>query len=558
MAEAAHCDVVVVGTGAGGGILAYELAKAGLNVVSLEQGGRLADDHFKRVDPPGGALDFGIRANTVWPAEPHDSLFVHPLFEKGKDGSTGWPDNGFHHYQILAVNGLQNLWNGVSVRFSARDFAHWPFPYEEMAPHYEAVERRIIVCGTPEGIDDLPDGIYVPPKPLRPADHMIVDAVDAMGEPFSRAIPNRKAIDTRADSPHACVSTGICTSGCPTGAVYKFTARLLPEIEHLPNYELRSGAKVVRLLREAGTRRVMGVEYRDMASGEARVIEAGALVLAAGAIESPRILFNSADEAAPEGMGNAAGQLGLRLQDNPKAVLSTSLWRLWGQERDFDIGYGDLLILMSRGTLPDGEEFPFIGHAIHGVPDVPHYLTGMKRFPHFMKARLARFMFHSYVTLGLFCAGDPTPANRVRPGATSDRFGVRHVAVDFAATAKAEAMMDAMNDWGRSVLRHAGATLIYPSRDNTGTGIHYAGTTGASSDPAKGVVDANLRCHDLDNVYVCDGGVVPVLPDKHLTLTIMALAHRLAAHLVERAQAGGSEARRFTAPQGTLATAAGQ
>ncbi len=223
MAEAAHCNVIVVGTGAGGGILAYELAKAGLTVVSLEQGGQLSDDHFKTIDPPNTALDYGIRSNTVWPPEPHDSLFVHPLFEKGQDGSTGWPDNGFNHYQILAVNGLQNLWNGVSVRFSAKDFDHWPFAYEELQPHYDAVEKRIIVCGTVENIPELPDGIYVEPKPLRPPDHMIIDAVDGLHEPFSRAIPNRKAIDTRPDSPHACVSTGICTSGCPTGSVYKFT-----------------------------------------------------------------------------------------------------------------------------------------------------------------------------------------------------------------------------------------------------------------------------------------------------------------------------------------------
>ncbi|MFG1280511.1 GMC family oxidoreductase [Xanthobacter autotrophicus] len=538
MAEAAHCDVIVVGTGAGGGILAYELAKAGLNVVSLEQGGQLADDHFKRVDPPGTALDFGIRSNTVWPAEPHDSLFVHPLFEKGEDGSTGWPEGGFRHYQIIQVNGLQNLWNGVSVRFSEKDFADWPFRYAELAPHYDAVERRIVVCGTTEDIPELPDGIYVPPKPLRPADQMIVDAVNGLEEPHSRAIPNRKAIDTRPDSPNACASTGICTSGCPTGAVYKFTARLLPEIAKLPNYELRTGAKVVRLLREPGSRRVLGVEYRDMATGESRLLTADKVVLATGAIESPRILFNSADDVAPHGMGNAFGQLGLRLQDNPKSVLSTSLWKLWGSGRDFDIGYGDLLILLSRGTLPDGEEFPFIGHAIHGVPDVPHYLVGMKRFPPFMKERLSRFMFHSYVTLGLFCAGDPNPANRVRPAGSYDRFGVRHVTVDFSSSDKADRMMDAMEAWGRTVLRHAGATSIYPSRDNSGTGIHYAGTTAISADPAKGVVDANLKCHDLDNVYVCDGGVIPVLPDKHLTLTIMAMAHRLAGHLVEKARTG--------------------
>ncbi len=537
MVEAAQCDVIVVGTGAGGGILAYELAKAGLNVVSLEQGGRLRDDHFRAIDPPGAMLDYGIRPNTVWPAEPHDSLFVHPLFEKGTDGSTGWPQGGFRHYQILAVNGLQNLWNGVSVRFSESDFRAWPIRYADLAPHYDAVERRIVVCGTQENIPDLPDGIYVPPKPMRPADLMIIDAVKGLGEPHAHAIANRKAIDTRPDSPQACASTGICTSGCPTGAVYKFTARLLPEIQLLPNYELRTGAKVVRVRRGAGTRQVSGVEYRDMATGELRFLSARAVVLAAGAIETPRILFNSADEAAPAGLGNTTGQLGLRLQDNPKAVLSTSLWRLWGKRRDYDIGYGDLLILLSRGQLPNGETFPFIGHAIHGVPDIPHYLAGMRHIPRFMKERLARLMFHSYVTLGLFCAGDPNPANRVRPVARTDRFGVPHVEVDFSSSRGADDMMDAMEAWGRRVLRHAGATSIYASRDNSGTGIHYAGTTATTADPAKGVVDADLRCHGLDNLYVCDGGVIPVLPDKHLTLTIMALAHRLADHLAERLRA---------------------
>lgn len=536
MAEAAHCDVCVVGTGAGGGILAYELAKAGLKVVSLEQGGRLADDHFEKVDPPGARLDFGVRPKSTWPVDPLENLFIHPLYAKGPEGSTGWPEGSFRHYQILAVNGLQNLWNGVSVRFAEKDFSTWPFGYSALAPHYEAVESRIVVCGTKEAIPELPDGVFVPPKPLRPADEMIVAAVKSLGEPHSHAIPNRKAIDTRAGGPHSCVSTGICTSGCPVGSVYKFTARLLPEIQGRDNYELRTGAKVVRVLREPGTARVSGVEYRDMASGERRVLTADVVVLATGAVETPRILFNSADEAAPQGLGNPHGQLGLRLQDNPKAVLSTSLWRLWGKHRDYDVGYGDHLILLSRGKTRDGAEFPFIGHAIHGLPDVPYYLSEMQRFPPFMKEWLARMMFHSYVTLGLFCAGDPTPRNRVRPGTTTDAFGVPHVTVDFSVSAETEAMMEAMLKWGRRVLRHTSSTLISTGTDNTGTGIHYAGTTAISGDPARGVVDANLKCHDLDNLYVCDGGVVPVLPDKHLTLTIMALAHRLAGHLVEKAK----------------------
>ncbi|MEW5422900.1 GMC oxidoreductase [Amorphus sp. 3PC139-8] len=535
--EATACDVVIVGTGAGGGILAHQLAKAGLKVVSLEQGDQLPEDYFQTTGRPVPAVDFGVGPSTVWPSDPHDSLFVHPLFADGSIGATPRPEGGFRHFQVLKVNGLQNLWNGVSVRFAAHDFADWPFGYETLADDYAAVERLITVCGTKEGIAELPDGEFVPPKPLRPADTMVVQAVKSLKEPFSHAIPNRKAIITTPGSANSCISTGICTSGCPVGAVYKFSARLLPEIAGLDSYELRPNAKVTRVLREPGAQQVSGVEYLDTTTGARHRLQAKVVVLAAGAIETPRILFNSADEADPNGLANRSDQVGQRLQDNPKSVLSTSLWRLWRHRRTYDIGYGDLLILMSRGRLPNGEEFPFIGHAIHGLPDVPHYLAGMSAFPPFMKVQLAKAMFHSYVTLGLFCAGEARPENRVRPGSTVDRDGVPQVAVDFTTPETARQQMDEMLRWGRKILRKASATQIYATTDNTGTGIHYAGTTAISDDPSMGVVDADLRCHGLDNLYVCDGGVIPTLPDKHLTLSIMALSHRLGRHLTERVRA---------------------
>jgi choline dehydrogenase-like flavoprotein len=151
-----------------------------------------------------------------------------------------------------------------------------------------------------------------------------------------------------------------------------------------------------------------------------------------------------------------------------------------------------------------------------------------------LKDRLSRLMFHSYLTLGLFCAGEPLAGNRVRPGMSRDVWGVPQVEIDFEVPARAHQQMDAMMAWGRKVLRRASATLCHTTRDNSGTGIHYAGTTAMADSARDGVVDGDLKAHGLENLYVCDGGVVPVLPDKHLTLTIMALAHRLGGHLAGR------------------------
>jgi glucose dehydrogenase len=538
VAEIEACDVCVVGTGAGGGVLAYELAVAGLKVVSLEQGPLLAEDYFRVQDPPGSVKDFGIRRHTTWPSDPHEAFFGNALFAPTNESSAVRSPAGFLQYQVFAVGGLQNLWNGVSLRFSADDFAAWPISYDDLAPHYAAVERLADVCGTQENLPNLPDGEYIKAKPFRPVDRFLAASVAALKDPDARAIANRKAINTREGTQASCISTGACAFGCPVGAVYKFPARLLPRIANRPNYHLRPNAKVTRLIRSADGKRVTAVEFIDTATGNSHRLEARIVVLAAGAVESPRILFNSATEGDPGGLGNRSDQVGRRLQDNPKAVLSTSLWRLWGKRRDYDVGYGDPLIVMGRGTLPDGSTFPFIGHDSQGIPDIPHYLTGLKRFPPAIKVQLARLMFHSYATIGLFCPGEPDPANRLKPGIARDRFGIPQVEIEFTSSPKARQMMAAMERWGRRVLRGASGTIIHGNSSNNGTGIHYAGTTAMSESREDGVVDADLRCHDIENLYVCDGGAIPALPEKHLTLTIMALAHRLSGHIVGQMSAG--------------------
>lgn len=544
MADERIYDHVVVGTGAGGGIVAHQLAKAGLDVLSVEQGARLPAGYFTEVNPPGARRDWGIRPQMTFPGDSRDAIFRHELFaDAGTRSASRSAERAFLCYQLMAVGGLQNLWNGVSVRFAPQDFGGWPIGYADLEEHYGATEELITVCGTAEGIPELPDGRYIPPKPLRPADRIVIDAITRMERPATYVIPNRKAIETRAGRANACASTGICTSGCMTGAVYKFPTRLLPEIEPLPNYALRTGLKAVRLERRDGGPEIAALVCRDTQTGEEVRIRGRTFILSAGAIETPRLLFNSRDEAAPNGLANGSGALGRYLQDNAKVALSTALLKLWGKPAAPDIGYGDLLILLSRDTLPDGTEFSFCGHAIQTVLDTPYYLEGLQVAPAFMRPWLARKLFNSYLTLAVFAPGDPDPENRLTPSADRDRFGVPQVDVAYRYSARTLAMLDKMEVFVRRALRRCSGTLIFGGRDRPGTGIHYAGTTRMSALPQDGVVNADLRAHDHPNLYICDGGVIPTLPDKHLTLTIMTLAHRLARHLAARHGAAHREIR---------------
>lgn len=529
-------DYVVVGTGAGGGIVAHQLAKAGLDVLSVEQGKRLPSDYFTNQNPPGARKDWGIRPDSAFPGNPRDAIFNHELFADAETRSSSRSaERAFLSYQVMELGGLQNLWNAVSVRFAPQDFSGWPVGYADLAEHYAATEKLITVCGAQDNIPGLPDGSYIPAKPLREADHIISDAIEGMKRPDTYVIANRKAIETRSDRANACAQIGICTSGCMVDAVYRFPTRLLPEIEQLPNYRLVTGMKAIRLERRPGDAEIEALICRDTTSGEEVRIRGRRFILAAGAIETPRLLFNSRDDAAPNGLANSSGAVGRYLQDNAKVALSTSLLKLWGKPASSDIGFADRLLILSKDTLTDGSEFSFCGHMIHTVIDTPYYLEGLQAVPAALRPWLARKLFNSYVTLALFAPGDPDPENRLTPSADRDRFGVPQVDITYRYSARTLERLERIERFIRKALRRASGTLLYGAPDRPGTGIHYAGTCRMSALPQDGVVDRNLQTHDHPNLYICDGSTLPTLPDKHLTLTIMTLANRLAHHLAAEA-----------------------
>jgi choline dehydrogenase-like flavoprotein len=525
-------EVCIVGTGAAGGLLAYRLARAGLRVISLEQGEALPEDYFTRQNPPGNARDFGLRPGTRFPINPHEFPFQHELYAKAAERSSSEESQrSFRQYQILRLNGLLNLWNGVSLRLAPADFQTWPLGYADLESHYGQVERLINVCGTREKLPELPDGEFIPPKDLRPADLLVQQAALKVKGFNLLTIPNRKAVETRAEKPNHCVSSGGCLSGCPVDSIYRFSTHLWPEIKDLDNYTLSLHSKALRFLGPDGTGRVQGLEVLDTQTGEIRQVRAKAYILAAGALETPRILLNSAGASCPSGLANRSGLVGRGLLDNPKVLLTTSLWKLWGSRASYDPGYGDHLLLLARAKLRDGATFPCMGQLVHQLPAIPLYLEYLRKFPQRLRPLLAKMLYRSYVTLAFFAPAAPEPGNRLVLSSRQDRYGVPQVDVRYQESEPELAMKEVMLALGRKLLRKASATLIFGEAAQPGLGIHYAGTCRMSASAGAGVVDVNLRTFDHPNLFICDGSVIPALPEKHLTLTIMALAHRLGEHL---------------------------
>jgi choline dehydrogenase-like flavoprotein len=471
-------DICVVGTGAGGGILAYRLALSGRDVLSLEQGGPITSDYFTNELNPEDETNLGIAAEMPWDMNPAQSFYfsnaqAHALYAREDELSTSAAaKQSFINMQIFRMNGKMNLWSAVSLRYSPRDFRgkdhgdsdfNWPIDYEVLAPHYGAVERLF---------------------------------------------------------------------GCAAGSVYKFSTHLLPQIANRSNYRLLYGIKVLRLIRDPRSNRIEAAKCLDTATGQIVRVEANLFVLSCGAMETPRVLFNSRDDDFPNGLANSSGLLGCFLQDTVKVILGTSLWKLVGSKIKYDQGTNDAMLIPR--FLFGGEEFRggYQGQFSHFLPKRPYYLDALGPLPAWIKPFTARLLFKSYVALLFFGKPEALKSNRLLAGQACDKYGIPQVDVQYTPTRNDLLMKQSMMEWGRRILRRCSGTSITTFTEPTpGRSIHYAGTCRMAANRADGVVDANLRSFDHPNLYVCDGSVLPEVSEKNLTLTIMALAERLSQNL---------------------------
>jgi choline dehydrogenase-like flavoprotein len=532
----------VIGTGAGGGILAYGLAKAGADVLVINSGGIPRQSEFQNEMSPEQRGHFEIGPHTTFPVRPEISI-VHPLLADARTRSSmesPWED-GFHHYQIHHVNGLQNLWNGICLRYSEDDFANrhsysedcrWPISLADLADHYSEVERLALVVGKRNDLRQFPDGSFLAPRGPRQIDRVFIDSNSGSFGPDLFFFENRKAVDLRPDSTQRCVACGNCGRGCSSGSVYKFSTHLLPEIRGLPNFRLLEHTRAIKLTtlgcnnaERFSVSHVLAMDERDLRTVE---VEADVVIVCAGAIESPRLLLNSFANDRSKTV-----QVGEFLQDTPHAVVGTSLFRLWFRPANEDRGYGDHILLGGRCKDSQGKRFPFVGQFWSDFMKVPYYLAEMPRLPKFLKETISRQVFKSTATLILWSPAVPQRKNKVVLADRVDHFGQRQVRIDYEMSEIEADHSRRIAALGRRMLRKASGYITDEVESPPGSGVHYAGTCRMAADPGGGVVDKNLKYFKSKNLYICDGSVIPFLSEKHPSLTIMSLAHRLAKHLIK-------------------------
>ncbi len=580
-------DVIVVGSGAAGGQAAYTLAMEGVRVLMLEAGRNYdpltGTAMFQKPtqaplrgegtpDKPFGFYDATIDGGWQVPGEPYTSASDDPRRQ-------------FWWWRPRMLGGRTNHWGRIALRNGPYDFKprsrdglgfDWPIAYEQVAPWYDRVERLVGIYGSNEGRENTPDspeGVLLPPPRPRVAELLAQRDSAALGIPF---IPMHRAVLTRQLDhrripallhPHnpraqrilaadmqrraACFHATPCGRGCSIRANYQSTTVHLPPALATGHLDIACDAMVREVLVGADGR-ATGVAYIDRRTGVERQARARAVVLAAGACESVRILFNSGRPGAG-GLGNAAGLLGKYIMDTVGSSLGGQVprmeslpptnddgvdgqhlyvpWWLYGERNVARLGFARGYHIEYGG----GRRQPDVGTGA-GLAGMAGDAMGTR-----LKEEARRY-YGSFVGMDgrgemipnadSYC--EPDPAVRDRYGIPVLRFHWKwsehetrqaaHMQETFAQ------IIEAMGGTVMGAVEHDGAKAIEPG----GKIIHEVGGAMMGRSARDSVTNEFGQLWESPNVIVADGATFCSNADKNPTLTIMALAWRSTDELMAR------------------------
>jgi choline dehydrogenase-like flavoprotein len=544
-------DVIVIGTGAGGGMAIRTLCKAGMKVCALNASRRL-DPHkdfrnhkqpydmkFRGMnDPKKRKLSIGYMDN-----EYTDGIWEHEI------AFTTAPGTDWTWRRCFAVGGKTNFWGRSSARFSEIDFkaatrdgydVDWPISYEEIAPYYSRVEKMIGVASTAQGRASNPDGEYLPPMNFRCMDRILEAGGKKAGIPY---LPDRIAQLTKAHAGHpACHYCGNCTGGCDTGSFFSTPWFFLPEAEKSGNLEIRTNALAKNILTDENGR-AAGVAYIDRVTRQEVEVFGRTVVVAASCVESARILLNSKSRHWPTGMANSSEQAGRNLCDHLYGTIGRGyLPQLRGQPSFPDnVSESTVAWLPRWQNLENPKQEKFIrGYSVYpdgGCAGFPSYYDEIEGFGRDFKREIKR----RYPTPVSFYIQAPTQrsdANYISiDPEVKDVFGIPAARIHFEWDKNTLLMWEHGKQACEDLLRASGAEYRGAGDiDMPGTSLHETGTLRMGNDPKHFVTNRFGQTHDVPNLYICDASVFPNCTDKTTTISILAFSLRTSEYLLEQAK----------------------
>ncbi len=513
MTEGNRFDAIIIGTGAGGGTLAYHLAPSGKRILLLERGGYLPREK-DNWDSGAVFIENKYKAKVSW---------------QDKDGQTFQP--GIHYY----VGGNTKVYGAALLRFRKEDFGEirhhggispaWPITYEDLEPYYTKAEHLYRVHGE-HGIDPTEPPASAPYRypPVRhePRIQELYDELRHLGyRPFPLPLGVMLDEDHRENSP--CIKCNTC-DGYPCLVNAKCDAQITcvdPALTH-PNVTLLTHAYVTRLETSPSGWEVTKVHVERDGGPEA--YSADIVVVACGAINSAALLLRSANEQHPNGLANSSDVVGRHYMcHNNSALLALS-------RRPNPTCFQKTLGLNDFYFCSDDWNYP-LGHLqMLGKSDLEQLRSGAPPFaPGLALDVMAKHSIDFWVT----SEDLPDPSNRVtlnKQGEISLHYTDNNLEGHTRLIAKLKGML---NEIGCE--HYLVPSTIYLGKKIPLAGTaHQNGTIRFGRDPKSSALDVNCKAHDVDNLYVVDGSFFVSSTAVNPSLTIIANALRVGEHLLNR------------------------
>lgn len=562
-------DAVIVGSGAGGGMAAYMLAKAGAKVCLLEAGG-----YFDPADPK-----YITQLKNPWESPRRGASTTRP-FGDFDAAWGGWQIDGepysakagteFHWFRSRMLGGRTNHWGRISLRFGPDDFRRgsisgvgddWPIGYEDMKPFYDRVDKLIGVFGTNGlGMPNEPDGFFLPPPKPRLHELMLTKAGNQIGIPI---VPSRLSMLTKKinDERGVCFYCSQCGRACQVYADFSSSSVLVIPALKTGNVTLINNAMAREIETDPKTGLCTGVSYVDKVTMEEKTVRGKTVMLAASTCESARILLNSKSARFPNGLANTSGVIGKYLNDSTGASRGGFVPTLMDRKRYNEDGVGGMHVYTpwwldnKKLDFPRGYHIEYgggmgmpgygFGMGMQGMNGKYAYANGQTLPAGGYGSRLkedANRFYGAYI--GMAGRGEPVPLEtnycEIDPNGV-DKYGIPTLRFHYKWTdyeiKQAKHMQDTFEELitamgGIPQGRKPGADTNYGLAE-PGKIIHEVGTVRMGNDPNKSALNKYQQAHDVKNLFVVDAAPFVSQGDKNVTWTILAASMRTSEYLID-------------------------